>query len=240
MGGRNRRVSTRAEGHLESEVSEQDAEGLLTFVQATSSGFHGFTADEVQVIACNMSIMSFESEQTVLEKGQPGSWFGILLEGTLKLELPGFTGPAILRHPGDIIGEMAMWHPGASRTATIKGHESGLLATMLVSELPVFVNEFREVGLKLMRLMGKSAIGKSLENSSRARSKTMKTALGWDPSDRTPAQPAESVAALRSLLGAKNFAPGQIDALVSKARFYNFGDDELLLQDGQGPGYGSE
>ena len=41
MGGRNRRVSTRAEGHLESEVSEQDAEGLLTFVQATSSGFHG-------------------------------------------------------------------------------------------------------------------------------------------------------------------------------------------------------
>ena len=47
MGGRNRRVSTRAEGHLESEVSEQDAEGLLTFVQATSSGFHGFTADEV-------------------------------------------------------------------------------------------------------------------------------------------------------------------------------------------------
>ena len=33
MGGRNRRVSTRAEGHLESEVSEQDAEGLLTFVE---------------------------------------------------------------------------------------------------------------------------------------------------------------------------------------------------------------
>ena len=66
---KNRRVSTRAEGHLESEVSEQDAEGLLMFVQATSeavSGFHGFTADEVQVIACNMSIMSFDAEQTVL------------------------------------------------------------------------------------------------------------------------------------------------------------------------------
>ena len=44
-----------------------------------------------------------------------------------------------------------MWHPGAERTATLKGCGSGQIASILVSDLPAFVAEFSEVGIKLMR-----------------------------------------------------------------------------------------
>ena len=33
----------------------------------------------------------------------------------------------IVRGPGDLIGEMAMWQPGEGRTATMKGDQPGLM-----------------------------------------------------------------------------------------------------------------
>ena len=68
-----------------------------------------------------------------MQKGESGSWFGVLLSGTLTVKI---TDTILIPIPaGAIIGEMAMWHRGAERSATIVGGQPGLIATMLVDEI---------------------------------------------------------------------------------------------------------
>ena len=59
------------------------------------------------------------------------------------------------------------------------GDQSGLIATLLVSELSVFVEEFPELGCKLIRLMGYSAIHKQLANTRNLRLSKFKRAITW-------------------------------------------------------------
>ena len=124
---------TKQKKTLDSEVSTEEAEALLTFVQTISSSFRGFLADEVTVLSENLSVMRFDEEQVVMQKGESGSWFGVLLSGTLTVKI---TDTILIPIPaGAIIGEMAMWHRGAERSATIVGGQPGLIATMLVDEI---------------------------------------------------------------------------------------------------------
>ena len=53
--------------------------------------------------------------------------------------------------PGELVGEMVIFHPDAKRSATIVSHAPGLIATMLVSEFEALVEELPEVGSKFMR-----------------------------------------------------------------------------------------
>ena len=58
--------------HMESDVSDQEAEELLTYIQSTSEGFRGFSPEEISVLASGLSVMSFDKGQTIIEKGEPG------------------------------------------------------------------------------------------------------------------------------------------------------------------------
>ena len=78
---------TKQKKTLDSEVSTEEAEALLTFVQTISSSFRGFLADEVTVLSENLSVMRFDEEQVVMQKGESGSWFGVLLSGTLTVKI---------------------------------------------------------------------------------------------------------------------------------------------------------
>ena len=80
---------TKQKKTLDSEVSTEEAEALLTFVQTISSSFRGFLADEVTVLSENLSVMRFDEEQVVMQKGESGSWFGVLLSGTLTVKKNG-------------------------------------------------------------------------------------------------------------------------------------------------------
>ena len=128
--------------HLQSEVSHEEAEGLLSNAQSVSTSFRGFSDDDLAVLAEHLSVMRFDAGQTVVQKGEVGSWFGLLLSGTLEITLPG---GSISVNAGEVIGEMAIWQPGAVRSATLTGGTAGLIATMLVSELEQFVNDCPEV-----------------------------------------------------------------------------------------------
>ena len=118
---------------LESDVTREEAEGLITFVQTVSTSFRGYSEEDISLLAGHFSVMRFEPGQVVMQKGEQGTWFGVLLEGSLAVEIPGVT---IVVPAGAIVGEMAMWQRGATRSATLKGHEKGLIATMLVDDLP--------------------------------------------------------------------------------------------------------
>ena len=94
-----------------------------------------------------------------MRRGEAGSWFGILLIGTLRVEV--LSGDARSIRRGSIIGEMVPWQSQRhTRTATVKGHESGIIATMLVEELRMFAEQYHDTALKLMRLLVDSALKK--------------------------------------------------------------------------------
>ena len=168
---------TKQKKTLDSEVSTEEAEALLTFVQTISSSFRGFLADEVTVLSENLSVMRFDEEQVVMQKGESGSWFGVLLSGTLTVKI---TDTILIPIPaGAIIGEMAMWHRGAERSATIVGGQPGLIATMLVDEIGSLMVAYPAVGAKLMRMLGRTAISKTLENKQRERTAKLKPTIQW-------------------------------------------------------------
>ncbi len=61
--------------------------------------------------------------------------------------------------PGELVGEMVIFHPDAKRSATIVSHAPGLIATMLVSEFEALVEELPEVGSKwLLRPEDRAAV----------------------------------------------------------------------------------
>ena len=151
---------------LESDVTREEAEGLITFVQTVSTSFRGYSEEDISLLAGHFSVMRFEPGQVVMQKGEQGTWFGVLLEGSLAVEIPGVT---IVVPAGAIVGEMAMWQRGATRSATLKGHEKGLIATMLVDDLPQLYAASPATCAKLMRQMGQTALSKQVENVRRAR-----------------------------------------------------------------------
>ena len=161
---------------LESDVTREEAEGLITFVQTVSTSFRGYSEEDISLLAGHFSVMRFEPGQVVMQKGEQGTWFGVLLEGSLAVEIPGVT---IVVPAGAIVGEMAMWQRGATRSATLKGHEKGLIATMLVDDLPQLYAASPATCAKLMRQMGQTALSKQVENVRRARSQAMKPTIPW-------------------------------------------------------------
>ena len=157
-------------------MTREEAEGLITFVQTVSTSFRGYSEEDISLLAGHFSVMRFEPGQVVMQKGEQGTWFGVLLEGSLAVEIPGVT---IVVPAGAIVGEMAMWQRGATRSATLKGHEKGLIATMLVDDLPQLYAASPATCAKLMRQMGQTALSKQVENVRRARSQAMKPTIPW-------------------------------------------------------------
>lgn len=149
---------------LVSEVSLEEANSMLTYVQAISTSFRGFEDEEISQLTEHLSIMRFDTGETLVERGEDGTWFGILLSGSVSIVLP--DGGNIELPAGNIIGEMVIWVDGTKRSASMKGGEPGMVATMLTTDLPKFVSAHPAAGLKLMKLMGKSALSKNLERSS--------------------------------------------------------------------------
>ena len=115
--------------HLHSEISHEQIREIISFLQSCGHGFRGFGRPDIAALAEALSVMNFDEGQKVVEKGEMGTWFGVLLSGTLKVLLPNST--TVTMHPGAVIGEMAVWKEDSVRNASMEGGERGLIATML-------------------------------------------------------------------------------------------------------------
>ena len=169
---RNRRKSSihLNRGHLRSEVSNSDIVEHINLLQSQGIAFTNFTQDDIGCLAEALSVNRFECGHTVVEKGETGSWFGVLLSGTLRVILPQDT---ITIQPGALLGEMAVWKDDNVRVASMEGGEPGLIATMLRTELPQFVGECPHVGVKLMGMMAEGTLAKHTDNLRRERGARM-------------------------------------------------------------------
>jgi len=134
--------------HLHSEISHEQIIEHIDFIQSCGRGFRGFGSSDVAALAEAFSVMKFDANQIVINKGETGTWFGVLLTGTLKVLLPTAEQErdratkgvvTISMQPGAVIGEMAVWKEDSIRNASMEGGEPGLIATMLQEDLPQFV-----------------------------------------------------------------------------------------------------
>jgi hypothetical protein len=96
---------------LKSEISQEEAEGMFTFVQTKSTALQTFTEEEMPQLVRLFSVLRFDEGQELVKRGEPGTWFGIILSGSVAVHLP--TGGVIELPAGNIIGEMVIWTPDA-------------------------------------------------------------------------------------------------------------------------------
>ena len=217
---------------LREEVGVKEKEALFAALPTTNPLFEDFTDADFQALSEFMTVLRFEQEVSIVRRGEAGSWFGILLIGTLRVEV--LSGDARSIRRGSIIGEMVPWQSQRhTRTATVKGHESGIIATMLVEELRMFAEQYHDTALKLMRLLVDSALKKQHENMRAAR----QMRLGNSPLFETPTNDEDidpsAPAILRKLLGDKGFDDSEVDAIVDAVDYFEVKADDELLQAGQ-------
>ena len=198
-----------------SQVREKEA--LFASLVASNPVFQSFDEADIKALASFMTVLRFEQELSVVRRGELGSWFGILLTGTLRVEV--LSGDARRIRRGGVLGEMIPWqHERISRTATIKGHESGFIATMLVPELRLFADRYPETALKLMRVLVTSALEKQHENLRAAKAGRLGgSTLFANPTPDEQVEPS-APAILRKLLHSMDDDTGAIEFLLDKLR----------------------
>ena len=74
-----------------SDLPPEEANGLLTHVQSLSEHFKGFSEDELQQLGDHVTVMRFEEKDVVVQEGDEGTWFGVLLEGSVSVDAHGTT-----------------------------------------------------------------------------------------------------------------------------------------------------
>ena len=218
------------DSHLKSDISAEEVELLLTELQTTQKLFRGFKGRDISILAESFSTMSFASEQTIAERGETGTWFGVLLQGRMRLRLPTVQ---IFLEPGAIIGEMAIFEANAVRSVTVEGAEDGLIATMLMSELPQFVVSCPEVGVKLMLMMAEAAVGKLTDNLRRERVQQERVSLDWAQAREGGLPPSAESALLDSLLLERGFDSAEASKLAGIAQLRTCEQGECLSAAGE-------
>ena len=90
-------------------------------------------------------------EHSVLQEGEEGTWLGILLRGSMEVQVNGVVVHQL--KPGDVLGEMILWF-GGKRQATVVSSTPGVIATILVDELEELALVEPAMCLQLMRVFG--------------------------------------------------------------------------------------
>ena len=198
---------------LREEVGLKEKEALFGALATTNSEFDVFTEADIQALS-NHDGPPFRARTFSRASRRGGSWFGILLIGTLRVDV--LSGDARHIRRGSLVGEMAPWqNKRHTRTATIAGHESGIIATMLVAEFKMFAEQYHDTALKLMRLLVESALKKQHENMRAARQVRLGNPPLFDtPTDDEDIDPS-APAILRKLLADKGFDESECRPLAT-------------------------
>ena len=149
---------------LSHEVEEDDAEALMQTAHLLKQTF---SAEAISTLRGAMAVTEYKDGQVILQKGESGTWFGLLLTGALAVEVA--RDEVVELAPGDVVGEMAIWEPDSRRTASVTGKTGGLIASMMIDELQAFVTEHPAVGVPLMRAIAERAKVHWGRKSSKAR-----------------------------------------------------------------------
>ena len=152
-------------GGVPSEVSASKAVECFEVLQVLSPAFGRVfdDAESVKALASTLLISRFGAEQEVVREGEASTWLGIILSGELLVRRPGQDKQEVLS-PGALVGEQALWRPGAPRTETVHGKATGgLIATILIDELPALCADHPAAAAKLLTFVGRVGAGRQLD-----------------------------------------------------------------------------
>ena len=213
-------------GDSDAEIDdEDDAFTLLERAQARSEFFRGFDDDELRVLADNMAVMPFREGEVIMQKGEPASWVGILLDGKLAAR----EGRRVLgeQSPGDICGEIALFHGGV-RGAEMAGTAPGAVAAIMVNELQQLYRQHPDLCLKLVRMFGQASIQKLDREKAEQVKSTITSRRGKKRWRRSPRSEAARRRGLREM---------EIGTLCDGMMYHRFAKGDCLMRRGEDAAY---
>ena len=146
---------------LGTEADVEEARRLLTSVQAQSEWFEGFSASEVRLMERCLSVIYISEGDEILCKGQEGTFWCLVLEGSVRVLGIGDGSIEVFLHAGAVVGEMALF-TGGIRNADTVGVEDATLAVMSFAELEAFKAACPELGAKLNTALARACLAKLL------------------------------------------------------------------------------
>ena len=193
---------------LGTEADAEEARRLLTLVQGHSDYFKGFSASEVRLLERCLSVIYISEGDEILCKGQEGTFWCLVLEGSVRVLGIGDESIEVFLHAGAIVGEMALF-TGGIRNADTVGVEDATLAVMSFAELEAFKAACPELGAKLNTALARACVAKMLSMELHGRQLTL---------ERLPSAELDSrMAALQSGQQKLGWAMRSVQSMGAKA-----------------------
>ena len=214
-------------GDEEEEVDADTAFELLQRAQSHSLYFRGFEDEELRVLAERMNVMTFDKDDEIMQKGEPASWVGVVLDGKLEAR----DGRRVLGTSaiGDICGEIALFHGGV-RNAGVVASESGAMAAIMISQLGRLYSEHPDLGANLVRLFGQATLAKV--GSKNLVGSDDETTLTWNMPSKEAAE-SDKADVMRRLLASDDFTEGETAWLLEHVRYHRFNRGDNLMRRGE-------
>ena len=144
-------------GLEESEVLE-----LLERSQQCSPHLRDLDAEELTALSREMTVLRFRAGETLVVQGEPATFFGVVLEGSLTPVVGGRPAAGCERGIGEIIGEMSLF-AGGTRNGSLVGASAGLIAVYQFAELERLKRRNGRLALKVNTQLARAALSKRLE-----------------------------------------------------------------------------
>ena len=115
-------------------LSEEAAGALLARVKTSCVVFKDLTPSEMAQLSKEVDMLDFRASETILHEGEPASFFGVVLTGSVAPMIMGQLKTEYELTEGELVGEMALFS-GGTRGASVVATSDGLLAIFRFSEL---------------------------------------------------------------------------------------------------------
>ena len=132
-----------------------------------------------------------------------------------------------------MVGELVIWQGPVKRSATLKGHEAGVIATILVSEMSTFADEHPETAYKLLRANMRSALRKQILNTRAARSVKLGPSVTFSTPTPLPEVHPSAPVTLNKLLTQQDFSEEEVSLLCMEVSYFEVKEGQVLLEAGQ-------
>ena len=134
---------------------------LLAQCQECSKYFRDFDFQQLLDLVHELDILRFKENETVLFQGEPATFFGVILRGSL-MPVIGGAPVGAARSVGEVIGEMALFS-GGTRNVSIVAAQDGYLAVFAFAQLERLKESNPSLANKINAQLALAALEKQLE-----------------------------------------------------------------------------
>lgn len=205
---------------LSSDTHELEAERLLRDARDHSIFLRGFDAGDVASLANAISVVSFDTDEQVLVKGEEATFVGIVLSGMLAATVNGAVVGTM--GAGKIVGEMAFF-AGGVRMADVRGAEPGFLAFVMTQNLIKLFSDSPTTAVKLVRALGASSLYQLSHNPREHKP------LPWGMAADAARAEARTWQQHHFDADEHGLGPSDVEALAEHIRCHEFSAGEMLI-----------